>query len=123
MQETCLRALRSAHQFEPGTNLKACLFSILKHEWMRRAALASREVFADSFSDNQEVPGQEWAVEVDIVRAALRKDLDEALHALPEEYQSAVLVFDLYGFSLRETAAILAAPDGTVKSSRYTFSP
>lgn len=59
VQETCLRALWSAHQFQPGTNLKAWLFSILKHEWFRRAGLAQREVFADSFSDNQEVPGQD----------------------------------------------------------------
>ncbi|MBI2882687.1 MAG: RNA polymerase sigma factor [Candidatus Methylomirabilis oxyfera] len=116
VQETCLRALRSAHQFEPGTNLKAWLFSILKHEWFRRAGLAQREVLADSFSDNPEVPGQEWAVEVDVIRTALQKDLDEALRALPEEYRSAVLLFDLYGFSLKETAEILAIPDGTVKS-------
>jgi RNA polymerase sigma-70 factor (ECF subfamily) len=116
VQETCLRALRSAHQFQPGTNLKAWLFSILKHEWYRRAGLVQREVFADSFSDNQGPPGQEWAVELDVIRAALQKDLDEALRALPEEYRSAVLLFDLYGFSLKETAAILAVPDGTVKS-------
>lgn len=46
----------------------------------------------------------------------LQKDLDEVLWALPEEYRSAVLLFDLYGFSLKETARILAVPDGTVKS-------
>lgn len=53
---------------------------------------------------------------MDVIRSALQKDLDEALRALPEEYRSAVLLFDLYGFSLKETAAILAVPDGTVKS-------
>ncbi|MCZ7624803.1 MAG: hypothetical protein C3F12_11590 [Candidatus Methylomirabilota bacterium] len=116
VQETCLRALRSAHQFEPGTNLKAWLFSILKHEWFRRAGLAQREVLADSFSGNPEASGREWAAEVDLIRAVLQKDLDEGLRALPEAYRSAVLLFDLYGFSLKETAEILAVPDGTVKS-------
>lgn len=117
VQETCLRALRSAHQFEPGTNLKAWLFSILKHEWMRRRHhLAKREVLSDTFSDNLQREGREWAIETDVIRAALQKDLDEALRALPEEYRSAVLLFDLYGFSLKETAGILAVPDGTVKS-------
>jgi RNA polymerase sigma-70 factor (ECF subfamily) len=116
VQETCLHALRSAHQFEPGTNLKAWLFSILKHEWMRRQRFAKREVLSDTFSDSSQLEGQEWAVEVDVIRSALQKDLDEALRALAEEYRSAVLLFDLYGFSLKETAEILAVPDGTVKS-------
>ncbi len=116
VQETCLHALRSAHQFEPGTNLKAWLFSILKHEWMRRHHLAKREVLSDTFSDDSQREGQEWTIELDVIRAALQKDLDEALRALPEEYRSAVLLFDLYGFSLKETAGILAVPDGTVKS-------
>jgi len=116
VQETCLRALRSAHQFEPGTNLKAWLFSILKHEWLRRHHLANREVLSDTFSDSPKLQGRAWAVEMDVVRSALQKDLDEALRALPEEYRSAVLLFDLYSFSLKETAAILAVPDGTVKS-------
>ncbi|MBZ0159504.1 MAG: RNA polymerase sigma factor [bacterium] len=116
VQETLLRAMRSAHQFQSGTNLKAWLFSILKHEWFRRAGLTRREVASDSFSDNEEAPGREWAIEIDVIRSALQKDLGEALRTLPEEYRSAVLLFDLYGFSLKETAKILAVPDGTVKS-------
>ncbi|CBE68973.1 MAG: RNA polymerase sigma factor [Candidatus Methylomirabilis oxygeniifera] len=116
VQETLLRAMRSAHQFQSGTNLKAWLFSILKHEWFRRAGLTRREVAADSFSDNEEAPDREWAIETDVIRSALQKDLDEALRTLPEEYRSAVLLFDLYEFSLKETAQILAVPDGTVKS-------
>src|SRR5574337_451375 len=94
VQETCLHALRSAHQFESGTNLKAWLFSILKHEWMRRQRFAKREVLSDTFSDSSQLEGQEWAVEVDVIRSALQKDLDEALRALPEEYRSAILLFD-----------------------------
>lgn len=116
VQETFLRALRSAYQFEPGTNLKAWLFSILKHEWFYRAGLARREVPSDPVPDNPGSQGQEWTVERDAIRAGLREDLDAALRALPEEYRSAVLLFDLYGFSLKETAEILAVPDGTVKS-------
>ena len=38
VQDTYLKALRSAHQFEPGTNLKAWLFTILHNTYrnMRR---------------------------------------------------------------------------------------
>ncbi len=116
VQETCLRALRSAHQFQPGTNLKAWLFSILKHEWFRRAGLARREVSSDPSPDHKGLLDRKGGGEAELLQAALREDLDAALRALPEEYRSAVLLFDLYGFSLKETAEILAVPDGTVKS-------
>ncbi len=116
VQETCLRALRFANQFQPGTNLKAWLFSILKHEWFRRAALSRREVQRDPPPDDEALQHPKGTPEVELIKAALREDLDAALRKLPEEYRSAVLLFDLYGFSLKETAEILAVPDGTVKS-------
>ncbi len=116
VQETCLRALRFSHQFQPGTNLKAWLFSILKHEWFRRVGQARREVLSDQVSDSREVLGRSAVADVELTQAPLREDLNAGLRALPEEYRSAILLFDLYGFSLKETAEILAVPDGTVKS-------
>ncbi len=116
VQETCVRALRFAHQFQPGTNLKAWLFSILKHEWFRRAEQARREVLPDQGTGTEESFGRTGVADVGLAQAPLREDLDAAIRALPEEYRSAVLLFDLYGFSLKETAEILAVPDGTVKS-------
>ncbi len=116
VQETCLRALRFAHQFQPGTNFKAWLFSILRNEWFRRLGLARREVQGDPPLEEQVLRSQGGTPEAELIKAAVREDLDAALRALPEEYRSAVLLFDLYGCSVKETAEILAVPDGTVKS-------
>lgn len=116
VQETCLRALRFAHQFQSGTNFKAWLFSILRNEWFRRVGLARREVQADPTIEEQVFHSQSGTPEREVIKSVLREDLDAALRTLPEEYRSAVLLFDLYGFSLKETAEVLSVPDGTVKS-------
>src|SRR5207245_1808477 len=44
-QETCAHALRAAHRFEPGTNLKAWLFTILRNLHLnQRRDVATRPV-------------------------------------------------------------------------------
>src|SRR5438105_7181357 len=46
VQETYLKAFRAANQFEPGTNLRAWLFTILHNTARNRARDRSRDVVA-----------------------------------------------------------------------------
>src|SRR6185295_9378409 len=43
VQDTVVKALRSSNQFEPGTNLKAWLFTILHNTWRNRRRDAARD--------------------------------------------------------------------------------
>src|SRR3970282_1495358 len=44
VQETCLRAFRSFHRFNPGTNCRAWLFTILRNAFLNRVRKEGREV-------------------------------------------------------------------------------
>src|SRR5438552_13460574 len=44
VQETYLKAFRAAHQFEPGTNLRAWLFTILHNTARNRVRDRSRDI-------------------------------------------------------------------------------
>jgi RNA polymerase sigma-70 factor (ECF subfamily) len=111
VQETFLRALRFAHQFTPGTNLRAWMFQILRnlHLTARKRRARDQALFSVPAGGAEAGPPARGEV-----GAAL--DLDAALHRLPEEFRTAVLLADLLGCSMAEVALIQGCPVGTVKS-------
>lgn len=44
VQETCLRAFRNFHRFNPGTNCRAWLFTIMRNIYLNRLRRTGREV-------------------------------------------------------------------------------
>lgn len=118
VQETYLRAFRSSAQFEPGTNLKAWLFTILHHAFLNTRRQAGRESIAAEADDLERVPqpeGVENAEQI-LLRKTLDVDLQAALDSLPEVFREAVWLRDVEDFSYAEIAAILHVPVGTVMS-------
>ena len=119
VQDTYLKAFRSAHQFEPGTNLKAWLFTIL-HNTFRNALRhdGRNPVDVDSEVVERAVgvgPGQ-LSPEQILTRATLDADLQGALDALPDAFRQAVWLRDVEELSYAEVAAVLGVPIGTVMS-------
>lgn len=55
----------------------------------------------------------------DADRRALREAFTEALRDLPERQRTAVVLFDLEGYSHAEIADILGVPEGTVRSDVF----
>ncbi len=128
VQETYLRGYRHFDSFEPGTNLKAWLFRILRNAFIndyRKKKLAPREVDAGDFEDGFEsLLARHGLEEPENPEAALfdgvlDANVQSALDALPHDFRMVVVLSDLEGFSYREVAGILSIPIGTVMSRLY----
>src|SRR5919199_3304034 len=124
VQETYLRALRAAGQFEPGTNLRAWLFTILHNTARNRARDRARDtVMIDSETVDRaaDVPPPGAAGVVDtpeslLVRQTLAPELQAAIDALPDAFRQAVWLRDVEEFTYAEIASMLDIPIGTVMS-------
>ena len=118
VQDTYVKAFKSARQFTPGTNLKAWMFTIL-HNAFRNRQRDSRRDPVDVDSDRVDVaaPVDPAATpEEQMMRDAMAPDLQEALDALPEAFREAVWLRDVEEFPYAEIAEMLGIPVGTVMS-------
>jgi RNA polymerase sigma-70 factor (ECF subfamily) len=119
VQDTYLKAFRSAHQFTPGTNLKAWLFTIL-HNTFRNARRHDGRNPVDVDSETVEraasdAPGSASPEQI-LTRATLDVDLQAALDALPPAFREAVWLRDVEELTYAEMAGVLNVPIGTVMS-------
>jgi RNA polymerase sigma-70 factor (ECF subfamily) len=106
VQETYARAFAASARFEPGTNLKAWLFRILRNACidLARRRRVEREAPVE--------PEPAWDADVRRVEA---REVEAALAALPEPSRTVVLL-DLEGLTEAEMASVLDCAAGTVKS-------
>jgi RNA polymerase sigma-70 factor, ECF subfamily len=124
VQETYLRAFRSFHQFQPGTNLKAWLYRILTNTFINSYRKRQREpqtISDDEIEDwylysKMSDEGFEPSAETAVLENLPDEDVQEALSSLPEQFRIAVLLADVEGFSYKEIAEITGVPIGTVMS-------
>ena len=111
VQDTLVRALQNRDRFEPGTNLQAWLFTLLRNVFYSDHRKRRREVedvdglYAAKLSTPPEQPGS-------VAFAALQV----ALAKIPEEQREAVLLVGAEGYSYEEAAEICATKVGTIKS-------
>lgn len=124
VQDTYLKAFRAADRFEPGTNLKAWLFTILHNTALNRLRDRARDaVTVDSDAVERAAEGLASASgpepptpETVLLDETLDPDLRAAVDALPEVYRQAVWLRDVEEFSYAEIADMLHIPAGTVMS-------
>jgi RNA polymerase sigma-70 factor (ECF subfamily) len=111
VQETLLRALAHIDSFEPGTNMPAWLFTILRNLFRSEYRKRRREVedadgrYAETLKSQPEQTGR---VEFNEFRTALGK--------LPSDQREALILVGASGFSYEDAAAICGCAVGTIKS-------
>lgn len=123
VQDTYLKALRAQARFQPGTNLKAWLYTILHNTWRnrRRDRARARVAFDSETVEAAADAGRPGVVERStpetlLLGTVLDADLRAALDALPEAYREAVWLRDVEDLTYQEIADALTVPIGTVMS-------
>lgn len=125
VQETYLRAFRSWHTFQVGTDVRRWLFTIARNVFLRSREKGRREVTLDD--DGAEIVDAVQAVEGWVMRglnpildrADLGPAIREALSEIPEAYRDAVVLVDLEDQAYEDAAAVLGVPVGTVRSRLF----
>ena len=125
VQETYLRAYRSFHTFEDGTNLRAWLFRILTNTYINSYRSKQRRVQETDLDDVEDLYLYRRISGVDVASRSAEDTMFElftddevkaALEALPESFRMPVLLADVEEFSYKEIAEMLDIPIGTVMS-------
>ena len=112
VQSCLVRAIAKEHLWEPGTDLRAWLFTILHNQNVNEIRRSVREGVVVAVEDV--VPVLTVAPRAG---ASLQlRDLERAIRLLPEEQRQVILLVGLEGMRYEEVAAVLDIPIGTVRS-------
>ena len=120
VQETCLRALRSADGLRAGGSRKSWLFTILRNIWLnqlrhRRTVGEIVELDADGSEPNEPVD-RAPDPHTDYVSKLEREQVRIAIRELPVEFREVIMLREYEELSYQEIAALLDCPTGTVMS-------
>lgn len=111
VQETILRAWSNIDQFEPGTNMRAWMFTILRNYFYTMRRKQKREVADEDgalAAQLSEKPAHDGHLALE--------EFKEAFAQLRDEQREALLLVGVSGFSVEEAAEMCGCAPGTIKS-------
>jgi RNA polymerase sigma-70 factor (ECF subfamily) len=125
VQETYLRAYRSWHTFEPGSDCRRWLFTICRNAFLRSRQQTRHEVDAIDGDAEALASAREHSEMIAdgtnqlLASVDLGPALSRALADLDEPFRSAVQLVDVEDQSYESAAEILGVPIGTVRSRLF----
>jgi RNA polymerase sigma-70 factor (ECF subfamily) len=122
IQETFAKAFVKFHQFSPGTNLKAWLYTILvrtfystcRHKDRRVGEVLAAQIDGSEVRDMLGEPSR--SAEAEALENLGSSAIMRALADLPECFRQAIYLADIEGYRYNEIAEIMGTPLGTVMS-------
>ena len=112
VQDTLVRALMKQDRWEPGTNLRAWLFTLMHNQYVNNVRRANREAGTIDIDD----VSSSLVATTDPTASRQLYELERALGQLAAEQREVILLVGLEGFSYEDAAKVLAVPVGTVRS-------
>jgi RNA polymerase sigma-70 factor (ECF subfamily) len=109
VQDTLERALAKLDRWQPGSDLRAWLFTLMHNLFVSQ--LRARRPQETAMDDAPEAPVSGGQLEAMAVR-----DIHAALSRLPDEQREVLLLVGLEQFAYAEAAEVLGVPVGTVMS-------
>jgi RNA polymerase sigma-70 factor (ECF subfamily) len=110
-QETLLSACRNIDRFQPGTNMAAWLFTILRNHFYSECRRRRRNV-----EDVENAYTRSLAVRPEQIIHFEYEELREALDQLPRNSRDLLLLVTVGGVSYLDAARVCGCPAGTAKS-------
>jgi RNA polymerase sigma-70 factor (ECF subfamily) len=111
VQDAIVKAWAKQHRFQPGTNMKAWLFTILRNDFYSKMRKKGREI-----EDRDGILTERMAVPPAQYGSLDLQDFRKALDKLPEDQREAIILVGASGFSYEEAAEICGCAIGTIKS-------
>lgn len=119
LQETMLKAWRSISSFEGRSSVSTWLYRICINcctDLNRRERLRETDSLDHLRDAGFDPASPERSPEEAAIRKESRKELKDALHALPSDQRVPLMLSAVEGKSYGEISEILSLPEGTVKS-------
>ena len=125
VQETFLRAYRSWHTYQPGSDARRWLFTICRNVFLRMRERGRRQVEAEDgdvealAAVREQESARRDGVDELLTRIDLAPAISNALDQLQEPFRSAVVLVDVEDQSYEAAAEVLGVPIGTVRSRLF----
>lgn len=125
VQETMVKAYRAFHTYSEGTNCRAWLFQICKNSYINTYRRKQYEVMSCDLTDEVSNLDADVRSLHPLLRdhasqhmhdAAVSDEVVAALEALPPDYQTALILCDIEGYTYEEIAQFASTPIGTIRS-------